>query len=316
MPVDAKDNFRLGIAFIIFGMFCITVNDTIIKQFSDRYPLHQMVFLRSVIGICFSFGLLQFEGGFRALRTQQPILHFVRGLCLVAANMAFFLALATTPLADVTALFFVAPLFITILSIPFLGEKVGIRRFSAVIVGFIGVLIMLRPGSGGDGEGDRLTLLLPIAAAFAYSCMQILTRKLALDAPASAMGVYTQGTFILVGAIFWMVAGDGRFAEGLESQSLIFLLRAWEWPTVGEWPLIALLGLLSAGISYSLAQAYRSADAATIAPFEYIALPMAIFWGWAVFGDLPDEWVLAGSALIAASGIYVFIREKQRAEER
>ena len=113
-----------------------------------------------------------------------------------------------------------------------------------------------------------------------------------------------------------MIAGDGSFADGLENPSWIFLLRAWAWPAAGDWPLILTLGLLSAVISYSLAQAYRSADAATIAPFEYVALPLAIFWGWLVFGDLPDVWVLAGSALIAASGIYVFIREKQRAKER
>ena len=314
MNAPANDNFGTGIAFIVFGMLCITINDTIIKQFSDRYPLHQMVFLRSLIGICFSFGLVLFEGGLRALRTSQPLLHLLRALCLVAANMLFFLALATSPLADVTALFFVAPLFITLLSIPILGEKVGIRRFAAVIVGFIGVLIMLRPGSASGGaEADRLTLLLPVAAAFAYSVMQILTRKLALDATASAMAIYTQGTFIIVGIGFWLIAGDGRFAEGLENPSWIFLLRAWAWPTWEEWPLILFLGLLSAGISYSLARAYRSADAASIAPFEYVAMPLAIFWGWLVFGDFPDAWVLAGSALIAGAGIYVFIRERQRA---
>jgi S-adenosylmethionine uptake transporter len=127
------------------------------------------------------------------------------------------------------------------------------------------------------------------------------------------MAVYTQGTFILVCGVFWLVAGDGRYAEGLESESLIFLLRAWTWPAPGDWPLFLFLGLLSGLISYSLAQAYRSADAASIAPFEYVAMPLAILWGWLVFGDLPDAWVLSGAALIAASGIYVFLREKQRA---
>ncbi len=313
MTAPAKDNFNKGILFMVFGVFCITMNDTIIKQFSDSYPLHQMVFLRSAIGIGFSLGLLQFEGGFRALRTSRPLLHLLRGLCLVAANMAFFLALATTPLADVTALFFVAPLFITLLSIPVLGEKVGIRRFAAVLAGFAGVLIMLRPGSAETGEADRLTLLLPVVAAFCYACMQVLTRKLGIASTASAMAVYTQGTFILVCAGFWLVAGDGRYAEGLESESMIFLLRAWTWPADSDWPLLLFLGLLSALISYSLAQAYRSSDAASVAPFEYVAMPMAILWGWLVFGDLPDAWVLAGSALIAASGTYVFLREKQRA---
>ncbi len=109
---------------------------------------------------------------------------------------------------------------------------------------------------------------------------------------------------------FWLVADDGRYAEGVENQSVIFLLRAWTWPAEQDWIWFGLLGLMSAVIGYSLARAYRSADAATIAPFEYIELPLAILWGWAIFGRLPDGWVASGSALITAAGVYVFLREK------
>ena len=305
-------NPRLGIAFICFGMFFITVNDTIIKQFSDYYPLHQMVFIRSLIGIVLSLTILQFEGGFKALRTDQPWLHLLRGVFLIFANMLFFLALATVPLGDATAVFFVAPLMITLLSIPILGEKVGIRRLSAVLAGFFGVLVMMQPGMGDDAASyDKLTLLLAVGAAFAYSCMQVLTRKLGITATASAMAAYTQGLFILVSLGFFFVAGDGRFADGLESKSLSFLLRAWTWPREADWPLFLLLGLMSACIGYSLAQAYRIAEAGFIAPFEYVALPMAIAWGWLVFGDWPDIWVFAGTLLICLAGIYVFWRERK-----
>lgn len=314
--VDSRsDRPGLGIAFILLGMVGISINDMLIKHLSGDYPLHQMVFVRSAIGICFSLLLLQFEGGLRILRTNQIGLHVLRGACIVGANMSFFAALAVIPLADATALFFVAPLFITLLSIPFLGERVGARRAGAVIVGFLGVLIMLRPGAEtGDAAPGRLVLLLPIFAAFAYACMQILTRRLGVTSKASAMAVYIQAMFICVSVVFWAVAGDGRFEGHFESESMKFLLRAWTWPASGDIVFFVILGFMSAVIGYSLSQAYRLASPATIAPFEYVALPLAIFWGWIVFAHLPDIWVMSGIVLIAVAGIYVFLREGRRAK--
>ena len=317
MPMSATApaaNVKQGIGFILLAMFCISVNDMVIKQLSGDYPLHQMIFVRSAIGITFSLVILQFEGGFARLRTRQPGLHLLRGLLIVAANMTFFAALAVLPLADATALFFVAPLFITLLSIPLLGERVGARRLAAVVVGFLGVLIMLRPGADSALPApDRLILLLPVVAALGYAGMQVLTRRLGVSSTASAMAVYIQGTFLLVSLGFWAVAGDGRYAEGLNDPSAVFLLRAWTWPAEGDLLWFLLLGLMSGVIGYSLSQAYRSADAATIAPFEYVALLFSVFWGWLIFGHLPDGWVSAGILLIAGSGIYVFLRERVRA---
>jgi S-adenosylmethionine uptake transporter len=314
MDAAARDNPQAGIAFVCFGMLCVTTNDSVVKHLSDTYALHQIILTRSMIGLALGLLILQFEGGFRTLKTSQPLLHLARGLCIVLANILFFAALVSLPLADATALFFVAPLFITMLSIPVLGEKVGIRRIAAVLFGFLGVLIMLRPGGALTDAPDRLTLLLPVGAAFAYGFTQVLTRKLGVSSTAAAMTVYIQGMFIVVSGAFGIVAGDGRFAEGLENQSLIFLLRAWQWPLSDDVPLFLLVGVLITAASYSLANAYRSAAAATIAPFEYSALFYAIILGWLVFGHFPDLWVLGGCALIAGSGIYVFWREKQRAK--
>lgn len=311
---NAADQPALGIFFMLLATCCISVNDMLIKHLSGDYPLHQLVFVRSVIGISFSLVILQAEGGFAVLRTNRIALHALRGLCLVGANIAFFTALAVIPLADATALFYVAPLFITLLSIFLLGEQVGIRRIAAVFVGFLGVLIMLRPGVAlGDETPSRVMLLLPIVAALAYAGMNILTRRLGAESKASAMAIYIQAMFIIVSLVFWAIAGDGRYASNVENESLVFLLRAWVWPTESDWRLLLILGLMSAIIGYSLSQAYRSARAATIAPFEYFALPLAIFWGWIVFGEFPDVWVLSGIALIAAAGVYVFIREGKRA---
>ncbi len=294
-------------------MVSISVNDVMIKQLSSTYPLHQLVFIRSLIGISFSMVLVHMEGGFSILKTRTPLLHALRGILIVIANLSFFTALAAVPLANATALFFVAPLFITLLSIPMLGEKVGPLRMGAVLVGFLGVLIMLRPWeSAAEREAPLIVLLLPVVAALTYALNQILTRRLGATAKASAMAVYIQATFVVVSLGFFAVAGDGRYAEGLESDSLRFLLRAWIWPEGEDTYFLLGLGVNAAIVGYCLSQAYRLADAATIAPFEYVGLPLAVFWGWLIWGNLPGPSVAFGILLIAGSGLFVFLRERQK----
>jgi len=302
-----------GIVFILFGMLAISINDMLIKQMSGGYPLHQIIFFRSAIGIGFTLILVQFEGGWRILATHQPGLHMVRGLLVVISNMSFFAAFAVLPLADATALFFAAPLFITLLSIPMLGEKVGPLRIGAVVFGFIGVIIMQRPWQSGEAlQADRIVLLLPVLSALTYAAMQLMTRKLGVHSKASALAVYIQVTFIVVSALFWLVAGDGRYA-GTGNPSVEFLLRAWVWPAQGDWKFLIGLGFNSAIIGYCLSQAYRLSDAATVAPFEYVGLPLAVFWGWLIWADLPEWEVWTGMVMIMGAGLFVFVREKQKA---
>ncbi len=310
----APDQARLGILFILIGMLCISVNDMLVKALSGGYPLHQIVFTRSAIGIVFSLMLVQMEGGWRILRTATPGLHALRGILIVFANLTFFAALAVLPLAETTALFFMAPLFITLLSIPFLGERVGPWRMGAVLAGLVGVIIMQRPWEGTDSlDVPRIVLLLPVIAALTYSLNQVLTRKLGVTSKASAMAIYIQMTFVVVSLGFYVVAGDGRFAEGQTNGAMQFLLRAWTWPEGTDVWVFLGMGLNAAAIGYTLSAAYRLASAATIAPFEYVGLPLAVFWGWVVFGEWPDLEVWLGIALILGAGLVVFLRERQRA---
>lgn len=311
-PPSQHNNPLKSIFFVVLGMGCISVNDMLIKLLSGDYPLHQMVFVRSAIGICFSLLFLQFEGGFAALKTDRPFAHLMRGLLIVVSNMAYFAALVVIPLAEATALFFVAPLFITLLSIPILGEPVGPRRIGAVLVGFAGVVVMLKPWETTTGLATGLVILLPVLSAFTYALMQILTRRLGVASKASAMAVYIQGTFLVVSAGFWAAAGDGRYADGVEHPSLKFFFRAWQWPNGDDLFLFLALGAVAAVVGYSLSQAYRSAPAATVAPFEYVALPMAVLWGWLFWGEFPSALAMGGIALIVGSGLYVFLREGRR----
>ena len=297
-----------AILFIALGMFFISVNDMVIKRFSGEYPLHQMVFFRSAIGMFFTLILIHLEGGWRLLKTDQPGLHALRAVMVFASNMTYFAALAVLPLPDATALFFIAPIMITVLSISILGERVGPRRWGAVIVGFCGTLIMVRAQGSTRGDVSIWIYLLPILAAFFYATMQVLTRKLA-KTKASAMAFYIQITFVLFCGSSGLIVGNGQFADGVQHPSLVFLLRAWIVPSAADMSYFVLIGILATGVGYCLSQAYRSAPAATVAPFEYVLLPMSIMWGWVIFADWPGLPVWFGSAIIIAAGLYVIWRE-------
>ncbi|MBO9465784.1 DMT family transporter [Tropicibacter sp. R15_0] len=309
MTSENLDHPAKGILFILIGVVAISVNDLLVKMLSDGYPLHQTIWVRSFVGLIFTLVFLQFEGGWQALRTATPGIHLLRGMLIVLANMTFYAAVAVMPLGQATALFFVAPLCITLLSIPILGEKVGPLRLAAVVVGFLGVVVIQQPWST-EISVSRFVLFLPVVAAFFYAFTQVLTRKLGVSAPASALACYIQSTFLLVSTGFFLVAGDGRFAQGVENESIIFLLRAWSWPPMADVPVFIGLGLCSGLIGYCLSAAYKSANAATIAPFEYVGLPLAIFWGWAVFGEWPDMAMWIGCGLIIGAGLFVFLREQ------
>lgn len=307
------DNTARGIVLILIGMLCISINDAIVKQLSGDYPLHQLMFIRSALGIVLVAVLVQAEGGWRLLFTKRPGMPVLRAFLVILSNLLFYTSLAVLPLTDATALFLTAPLFITLLAIPLLRECVGAGRLAAVTIGLLGMLLVVRPG---DGPVEmQAALLLPILAAIVYACKDLLTRHMGASSSGSIMAFYIQATFVVVSAGFWLIAGDGRLAAGLGNESALFLLRPWVWPAGDDWPWLLLLGGLSAVISYTLAESYRSAEASTIAPFEYTAIPLAIVWGWLLFGEAPDIVASAGMALIAGAGVFVFMRERRPAPD-
>jgi drug/metabolite transporter (DMT)-like permease len=295
-----------GIACIIAAMTMLSLQDSIVKWLGATYALHQIVLIRSLIAVSLTLVALAAAGRLALLRTRRWTLHLARGGLMLVTNSTFFLALVAMPIAEAVAMFFVAPLFITLLSALLLGERVGPRRLVAVLIGFAGVVIVVRPGSGLFGY----VALLPVGSAATYAIMQIMTRSLGVTDSAATMAFWAQVIFIVTGIAMGLAVGDGRFA-GSGDPSLDFLLRTWRVPAADDLPLFALVGLLIAAASVLLFQAYRTTEAATIAPFEYIALPIAAVWGFLFWGDVPDAIAILGMGLIVGSGVFIVVRTEQ-----
>lgn len=300
----------IGISSAIGAAVCFSVNDMGVKFLSGDYPLHEVILLRASIGMVVLLAILvPLQGGMANLRTRRLPVHVLRGLCVVFANMMFFLGLAAMPLADAAAIFFISPLIITAFSVVFLGEKVGPRRWLAVGIGMLGVIVVMRPGS----SAFQLASLLPLAAAVGYAFLHILTRRIGGTESALAMTFYIQLTFIVVSGAIGLGFGDGRFA-GTGDPSLEFLLREWVWPQSGDIWVLVLIGCASTFGGFLISQAYRLCEAGLAAPFEYIALPLAIFWGFVIFGEWPDIMTWVGVAMIIAGGLYMVWRETRVAQ--
>lgn len=299
-----------GILCLVLALFFLTLTDSIIKWLSSALPLHQITLLRSCFALLPVLIIVYLEGGWQVLRTQRPVLHFLRGAMLVLANMFFFIGLAAMPLAETVTLFYTAPLFICILSQPVLGETVGLRRWLVIALGMGGVVYMLRPGS----ELFQPVSLLPVMAALCYAAMTMMTRKLGMQEKAGALTFYIQLAFIVISATIGLAIGDGGF-DRYDSVPMQFLLRAWRWPSLFEWQLLILCGLIVSVGGYLISQAYRLGEAPAVAPFEYASLPFALVVGYYVWGDWPDLRAFIGTGLIIGSGLVMLYLEN-RAQRR
>ena len=298
---------KLGAICASISVIFFSINDVAIKFLSGGYALHQVVLIRSVIGLLIIVAVIApMTTGWAIARTKKLKMHMLRGLCVVFANMTFFLGLAAMPLADAVAIFFISPLVITLFSVLFLGEVVGPRRWAAIAVGFIGVVVMMRPGT----QAFQVASLLPLAAAFCYAGIHIITRRIGGTESAATMAFYIQLMFIVVGVMFGLFVGDGRFGDQSDP-SLVFLLRAWSWPVVADYPIFLIIGVGIGIGGYLISQAYRVAEASYIAPFEYLALPISVIFGMIVFAEFPGVWDYLGMALILGAGLFTVWREAQ-----
>ena len=295
--------YTKAVSFLLLGILGISINDTIIKFLSDAYALHQLVFIRAIFGLLIIVPLVLVRQGIAVLRTTRPGIHALRGLLIVLANLTFFAGLASLPLAEASAVVFVSPVLITIFSFYFLGEQIGVWRWSAVIVGLIGMICVVQP----FGARLELTYLWPFAAAVCYAGFTVTTRFLGRTEGVASLATYSIVSFLVVSVAMGLLVGDGSFAN-TGNPNLEFLLRAWRWPDAADLGQIAAIGVLSAVIAIAMSAAYRAGEASFLAPFEYVNLPLVLLWGFLIFGDFPNALALFGMALIASGGMIMIFR--------
>lgn len=294
-----------GILYLCIGLFIFSIQDIIIKWLSASLPVHEIVFIRGLVASPLIFLYVHYDSGYATLTTRRPWLHAIRAVAMFVSYMSYYLALASVPLTTVVSLFFVAPLMITALAIPILGERVGWRRWLGVAVGLCGVLIILRPGFTSVPPAALLAIL----SAFTYSIAQLVGRRLGATDSASVMSFYMAIAFVYLGGAMGLALGDGQYADAA-NPSLEFLLRAWTMPPAFAFALLVATGVISAIGFVLLTQAYRIGEANKVAPFEYTVMIWATLLSFVFFGTVPDFFTVLGAALIAASGIYVLYRER------
>ena len=295
----------LSIIYIILAQIFFTTLDMAVKFVSDDYALHQITLIRAIVSILFTLIILvPLDGGYKYLLSKRLGLHLMRGFGIVVANLCFFTALVTIPLAETTAIFFIAPLLITALSVFLIGEKVGLRSWIAVFVGFLGVIVMFRPDLGIFNAA----YLLPLLAALVYSLVQIATRILGEAEKASKMVFYIQLNHLFFSGVMGLIFGDGNLADQSKPVNY-YLFRAWTIPNWQDLMIMLGIGLLGGMGAYFLSNAYRISKAGIIAPFEYVSVPFAIFWSITIFGDWPDIVSWLGIVLITGAGLFVVYSE-------
>jgi drug/metabolite transporter (DMT)-like permease len=280
----------LAIATICLGVAFLVSSDAIVKLLTERYDPIQIIFVRNFLALPMIAALILVLRGTHALRTRHLGLHALRGLLMVIGAWFFFTSLKFLPLAEATALVFSAPIFITALSVPLLSESVGWKRWSAVLLGFAGVLIVVQPG----GAAFQPASLLVVGTAFLYALFMISARWIGRDE-----SVWTMMFFVMLFPMIYAAP---------------FAIAFWTAIEINDIPLFLAIAVCgSLGITL-IGQAFRLAPAAVVAPFDYTALIWAVSLGWLLWGDVPVLWTMVGAAIIVSSGIIIVFREARQRE--
>lgn len=284
-PVYGRSSIGFAIAFALLAFLLFSSLDMMVKLLSGGYPVQQMLFINAVFSLI-PIGIAVWRaGGVTQLRTRRPVAHLLRGCFGMAASFAAMTGFSLMPMADVYAILFATPLLVTAFSVPFLGEQVGWRRWSAIIVGFAGVMIMLQPGAGTIGLGTIAAL----AAAFCASFSVILVRKLSATETTGSIALYSN-------LLIAIVMGN-------------WVLVDYHPMPPADMALAAGAGIAGGCALLALIAAYRRAAAAIIAPFQYSQMIWGVVFGLWIFGDVPPSGVVLGSAIVIASGLFILYRE-------
>lgn len=282
-----QDRPALGIILMIFALFVLASMDAVAKHLTETLAAPQILAVRFWIFLTFSSLIASRRGLRQAAHSKNPRLQIVRTLVLVVEMTMFLVAFSFLPLAEVHAIAAVSPLIVMALAAIFLGERIGPRRWTAVAVGFLGVMLIIRPGAG---VFDPISLL-ALAGAFGWATYQVLLRAVArIDQPDTTT-LYTAG----IGVICFTIAAP----------------FFWKSPSLETWGWLAAVGILGSVGHFLLPAAFKFAPASTLQPFAYTMPVWAVFLGWAVFNHIPDFWTLAGGSIVICSGLFALWRERK-----
>lgn len=288
----------LGIASLISGVMLFSTQDAIIKSISHDNAVTLAMAIRCIVALPLLLLMVHFECGIAKLRSPLFWALVMRGGILLVAYTTYYMALPALPLAEAIALFFAAPIIVTILSVPMLGEKVSGLSWAAIALGFIGVLIILQPGSALFNPAALFSLV----SAAAYALAMIIARKLGVSEPATVMAFY-QNAVYFVGAVLIAAFFAGVGIDRLGHPSLDFLVRPWAWPNNYALFLMGICGAIAAVAMWLLTNAYRLADANLVTVFEYTGMIWAPLWGFLFFSEIPRWTTVGGLGLIFIAGV-------------
>jgi drug/metabolite transporter (DMT)-like permease len=302
---STSDNIR-GVSFLVLAMLIFSLQNIAVKWIGGDYSVLEIVTFRSLIALPCTLILFRYEGKRGLPTTQRHKLEYVRGALLFLSYTTHYTGLAALPLADVESIRFSGPLMITFLSVVLLGEQVGPRRWLALIIGFMGVLFVVRPGSATFNAGSIFILM----SVLFYALSVMITRKLQTTDSSATMAyysslVYLMGAFILLP----LAIAVGEIPDA--HPSIAFLFRAWAMPTLLDWIIMSGLGLGWAIGMYFMARAYSLALASVVAPFEYVSLPINVMWGFVFWHEIPTLMTWVGAFLTLFSGMYILYRERR-----
>lgn len=278
-----------GIACMIGAGAGLALNSAVVKFLVEDYPPGQIMVLRALFVFAMVGACVWRDGGPATLRVSNYGGQAIRALCLAASTFMMILSVGLLPLGDVFAIVHASPLFITAMAVFVLGERVRWRRWLAVIFGFLGVLIMLRP----TAATFQMAALLPLAAAVLSATRDIVTRRISATDSSTATFAVTTTVILLAGIGLSMFSG-------------------WAPLKAADLWLFALAALFQGTAQFLMIETYRLAEAKIVAPFKYASILWAMIVGYLFWGDLPDVWILTGGTLVVASGLYILHRERQR----
>ena len=292
MDVAPKiQNPRLGIFLLCSGVTFFGIGEACVKVLAQEYDILQVVWARYVFHALVFLAIFSRSGIISQMKTSRPFLHIARSITLMLGTITFFTALIYLSLPDAVAINFAAPLLVTALSIPFLGEKVGPRRWVAIFVGFLGVLVIIRPGLGVM----HWAAILPLGTAICYASYQIMTR----------IAGRTEDTKT---SLFW------TSTVGVIVMSCIAPF-VWKAPDTQAWVIMVATGALFGFGHYLLIRAFEVAPVSTLSPFLYTQIVSVTIISIIVFDQFPDQYSILGAAIVIGSGLYIWHRETKEARE-